>query len=347
MKRGVTLKQIAEATGVSVPTVSQILNRRPGNFSSEKTKRKVFEAAKRMQYRQEYADLVRRGDPTNTVAIVCTYDGSSIVDTLTMQLLVCFDEMGFSAYVIQTDGTEECFLHKVKELLVRGVERFVFMNPVRASLAKNADACFAEVIEMIEKCNRTYVMYGGGKRRVVQDFVSAVEETLNFFHSEGRDNFRMVAGVSPDSQRIIGLRKYLKDMPFEEIQKRYLVPLDPRKYSDPDSIIAYGERLTEELLEADPKINALYYMSDLFVLGAVRYLMKKKIAIGKDIALAGFNNMPAVRSFIYPISSAQHDIAALAKHLSEESGRRDDVDILVKPLIFIRRASDPEYRDLY
>ena len=104
MKRGVTLKQIAEATGVSVPTVSQILNRRPGNFSSEKTKRKVFEAAKRMQYRQEYADLVRRGDPTNTVAIVCTYDGSSIVDTLTMQLLVCFDEMGFSSDMV----TEAC-----------------------------------------------------------------------------------------------------------------------------------------------------------------------------------------------------------------------------------------------
>ena len=88
MKRGVTLKQIAEATGVSVPTVSQILNRRPGNFSSEKTRDKVFEAARRMQYRQEYADLVRRGDPTNTVAIVCTYDGgTSIIDVLTMQLL--------------------------------------------------------------------------------------------------------------------------------------------------------------------------------------------------------------------------------------------------------------------
>ena len=75
--------------------------------------------------------------------------------------------------------------------------------------------------------------------------------------------------------------------------------------------------------------------------------MKNKIAIGKDIALAGFNNVPAVRSFIYPISSAQHDIAALAKHLSEESGSRGDIDIQVKPLLFIRRASDPEYRDLY
>ena len=50
----VSLKSIAEACSLSVSTVSQILNDKPNNFSSEETKRRVREAARKAR------DLVRR-----------------------------------------------------------------------------------------------------------------------------------------------------------------------------------------------------------------------------------------------------------------------------------------------
>lgn len=48
MAAKVTLKTIAEHTGLSVPTVSQILNGRDVNYSSAATRERVLKAAREL-----------------------------------------------------------------------------------------------------------------------------------------------------------------------------------------------------------------------------------------------------------------------------------------------------------
>ena len=60
----VTLKDIAAATGLSIPTVSQILNHRSGNYCSEAKCKQVLKVARELGYRQRFADKIQRGDVT-------------------------------------------------------------------------------------------------------------------------------------------------------------------------------------------------------------------------------------------------------------------------------------------
>ena len=66
----VTLKMIAERAGLSQSTVSQILNRKANDFSSEKTRQMVFQLANDLGYKQKFGHKLLRGDKTGTVAIL-------------------------------------------------------------------------------------------------------------------------------------------------------------------------------------------------------------------------------------------------------------------------------------
>jgi DNA-binding LacI/PurR family transcriptional regulator len=64
----VTLKQIANETGMSVPAVSHILNRR-GKYSTE-TCKKVFAAANKLGYRPNYTARAMRTGQTRQIGVV-------------------------------------------------------------------------------------------------------------------------------------------------------------------------------------------------------------------------------------------------------------------------------------
>ena len=114
-----TLRQIAEETGLSVAAVSQILNHRPINFCSEKTKKMVLTAAERMGYRQQFADKVRRGESTSTVALIRRSAVTFEQIQLTMMMLEKFERIGFSTYVISLQPGGANILERIRELLQR------------------------------------------------------------------------------------------------------------------------------------------------------------------------------------------------------------------------------------
>jgi LacI family transcriptional regulator len=74
--RKVTLKDIADAAGVSLMTVSKVLNRK-GGISGE-TSRRVLEIAGRLNYRPNQIARSLRSDETRTLGFVVS-DSSQLV----------------------------------------------------------------------------------------------------------------------------------------------------------------------------------------------------------------------------------------------------------------------------
>ena len=64
------LKIIAERAGLSQSTVSQILNRKANDFSSEETRQRVFALASELGYKQNFGHKLLRGDKTRTVGVL-------------------------------------------------------------------------------------------------------------------------------------------------------------------------------------------------------------------------------------------------------------------------------------
>ena len=66
----VTIRDVAKSCGVSAATVSQILNRRESNYSSQATRALVRRRAKEMGYQPNFGYRLMHGLPTCMAAIV-------------------------------------------------------------------------------------------------------------------------------------------------------------------------------------------------------------------------------------------------------------------------------------
>lgn len=335
-----TLRQIAQKTGFSVPTVSQILNNRPGNYCSEANRRLILKTAEKLGYRQEYADKIRRGVPTRTLAIVRTRHMTIENQTLVMRLLDKFQGNGCPAYVVNTEPGDDVF-RMIRDLLARGVDRFLLMDPLWPDVSQEK---YRQLADLIRQAGRTYV--GSPcleERHVVQDFGPAVTATLEFFEQRIGKNYRMLLTSHLPTVRQKALLAHFPELSREEVLTRYTFLLDfPDNVRDIDRMVQEGYRSTEKLMRQFPGTRGLYYNNDQLALGGVHWLVKHGLVPGRDVLVAGFNDYPGTRYCGYPVSTAAHDIEALSDAFVREIGRSEPCDVLIPPKIILReKAVDP------
>ena len=168
-----TLKIIAERAGLSQSTVSQILNRRSNDFSSERTRQRVFSLAHELGYKQNFGHKLLRGDKTHTAAILLSMHRiglEELIQALIIRLLDQLENKGYGAYLVTLADTAEKNLETVKELITRGVDSFMFLgHPVGAELLET----------YIFEQKRTLIGYGTGfSRKVREDTSGSTAETI-------------------------------------------------------------------------------------------------------------------------------------------------------------------------
>jgi len=101
----ISLKDIAVTCGVSVSTVSQILNNKPHNYSSAATRRKVCDTVVKLGYRVNFGYRLMRGKKTRTVAIIaaqCHRPQEEHVRDLVISLMLKLEVLEFATHLATT-----------------------------------------------------------------------------------------------------------------------------------------------------------------------------------------------------------------------------------------------------
>ncbi len=319
-----SLRVIAEELGISQASVSQILNRKACDFSSQQTREKVFALARKLGYRQRFADKVLRNERTLTVAVLVSMHRvliESHIQTLIFFLLNHFTASGYEFYLRVIAGTEEENLEVVQELLARGVDRFVCIG---------CPTGLAKIEALVQERGRFLVGYGEiFRRRVLCAVEQFISETIRIFKAAGRENFCYFLSSARQFDRIAVVQKAMPELPAEEVLQRHLRFLDfPDELPDlnqalmsgVDLLVQRGYECTRRLFEERPETDAVFYLSDYYLLGGVNYLSQRGIRIGSEVMLCGSNNIEAVRNHLVPLASWQLDMPLIAKILYDRSG---------------------------
>ena len=329
-----TLKIIAERAGLSQSTVSQILNRKSNDFSSEQTRQRVFQLAHELGYKQKFGHKLLRGDKTHTAVILLGMHRIALeehIQALIMRLLDQLESKGYGAYLVTLDDSEEQNLETLRELTGRGADSFIFLGaPFGVSLLE----------QYILEQKRTFIGYGAGFSRSIQvDISGSTAEIIRYFLDCGRSNFRIFLGNSPQHDlRMKGLRDVFPDCSDRELLDRYWVNLGfLGEHDDIDTFAHIGYEVTKQAFERDPDIDACFYLSDYFAVGGLRYLMETGRQAGKDVLVAGFNNIHAVRTYPLPVSSGEHDIPQVADALIAEMEQEAPVHRIIPSRTIIRK----------
>ncbi|MET9956872.1 LacI family DNA-binding transcriptional regulator [Streptomyces sp. NPDC006339] len=121
---------------------------------------------------------------------------------------------------------------------------------------------------------------------------------------------------------------------------------DPALVVEGDFTEASGARAMAELLDRCPDVDGVFAANDLMASGALRTLRERGIGVPEDVAVVGFDDMPAVVRDTEPALTTVHqDIEGMGRlmvrllmRILDEGGDRTPESI-VTPTALVRRAS--------
>lgn len=343
LRKRPSLKDIANAAGLTISTVSEILNGRKQNYSSAKTRENVQRIASELGYRPNFGYKIMLGKKTQTVAIVPVVKrvlADEHVKNLSILLMEKLKSIGYSSYLCTLTLDAADNIAKMQELISRGVEYFVLIGtPVGHE--EMQELFISEGVNYVGVCSNYF------KRRIELRVTDGVENILRFFLLEGRKNFKLMIGMhyaeGYQADRFVALQRLFPDMDKEELCQKYVIPI-PSMGDEFDDFEAYacseGYRLTNDALKKSPDIQALFYSNDYFAIGGVKCLAEKGLSIGKKIALAGCNNIHGIKFNPFPVSSIEHDIELIADIVCRKAAGSRAFQIRLESKAIIRTLKD-------
>lgn len=327
-----TMEQIAKELGVSISTVSRVVNGRESRISAA-TKAKVIEAAARLGYSPNFmASSLSRGQGSRTIGVCVSLYGDFYSD-LVDSMIEAMGPFGYTGIVMpaRTGGPGEQDVFRA--FVTRRVEG-VIMRP--SSYDVKADY-FNELrsrglpIVMIDVELHTLKMPFCG----TDDYsgaLSAAKHLLSLGH-------RVLGHVAGDQVVTTGLLRKKAFLDAVGAAGAKAVLCKRESYKADDAAI-------EELLLSDPRPTAVFAANDDLAVHVYRAAAKLGLRIPEDLSVVGFANMGFAEILSPPLSTLDQQPRSIGRNAVETLlaliERKDAASIEQRRLVnptFIHRAS--------
>ena len=301
----VTMKDVARRAGVSVTTVSHVVNgSRPVR---EEVRRRVLDALEALAYRRNALARSLRKKRSSTIGLILPDVTNPFFAEIARSIADAAESEGYSVIVCNSDGrrnSEDAFLGMLSEKRADGVV-LIETGPPRgdASALENGDLPLVTVDRSLPGANVDSVRIDnalGGRR--------AARHLLDLGHR----HLACIAGPShltPSGERVTGFREELREQGFFLPEERIR-----RGTFQPES----GYDITRRFLEEDSRLTAIFACNDLMAFGAVRAAADLGKRVPDDLSVLGFDDIRLASFFNPPLTTVaqpRQEMGALAVRL--------------------------------
>lgn len=312
------LRDVAERAGVSIRTVSNVVNGY-AHVAAE-TRARVEAAVAELDYRPNLlARNLKRGRSGVLALVVPEIDVPYFAE-LARAVITCARLHGYTVVLDQTDGEPE----RERELIMQGSRAALFDGVILSPLALSQ-------AELAERDSRIpLVLLGeriadGGFDHVAIDNVTAAREATEHLFSLGRTR---VAAIG-DQPYETGETAQLRTKGYRLAHQAAALPVDESLIvARPRFHRSDGAEAMQTLLDhkGGPP-DAVFCFNDLLALGALRTLLSRGIRVPEDVAVIGFDDIEDGRYHTPSLSTvapdkqhiAQLAVERLIARLDEES----------------------------
>jgi DNA-binding LacI/PurR family transcriptional regulator len=296
------LKDVAALAGVSVKTVSNVVN---GYVHvSPDTRARVEKAIAELNYRPNLSARSLRRGRTGVIALAVPELDIPYFAELARYIVTAAATHGWTVLIDQTEGDRER-----EGVVVAGIRDHLIDGLIFSPLALSGHdlAARADGTPMVLLGER---VHHGPADQVVIDNVSAAREVTAHLVSLGR---RRVAAIGAQHSaegvtarlRLSGYRAALADAGL---------PADPALVAPaPVWHRADGARAMRALLDAGAPPDAVFCFNDTLALGAMRALYEHGLRVPDDVAVAGFDDIEDGRYAVPTLTTVAPDKAEIAR----------------------------------
>jgi DNA-binding LacI/PurR family transcriptional regulator len=310
------LKDVAALAGVSIKTVSNVVN---GYVHvAPETRARVQAAVDELGYKPNVAARQLRSGRSGVIALALPELQSPYFAEIAGLIVHAAERRSWTVLIDQTDG------HAGRERnLVAGLRRHAIDGLIFSPLAlAGEELAHGDGTPMVLLGER--VSHGPADHVAIDNEVAAADATTHLAEL-GRERIAAIGAQDFPSavtaqQRLAGYRRALADAGLPA-HPGLVAPAEHFHRAD-------GAAAMARLLEAPEPPDAVFCFNDLLALGAIRTLLQRGIRVPEDIAVMGFDDIEDGRFSTPTLSTIAPDMTGIAEIaidlLAERMGQSDE-----------------------
>ncbi|WP_162592179.1 LacI family DNA-binding transcriptional regulator [Variovorax sp. PBL-E5] len=305
-----TQRDIAAATGLSQTAVSLVLRHGDVPAVSADARARILKAAQRLGYVPNRIAQNLQATRSHTLACIVPDITNPTYPAMVRGFQAVSQAAGYDVMIFDTDAQPERERQALNWLLQGHVDGVLasFFHIAEAELAGLVRRGTALVLigrparKTSTQIDRLYVDNAGAARAMTQALIAKKHRHIAMISHP----------LGPGAERCRGYRSAMKDAGLRTID----IPAD-------GFVQDAGMRAMAEFLAQRPLCSAVFAANDLLAIGAMAAIRAVGLRIPQDIAVAGFDDIPAA-ALMYP--------ALTTVHRSEPAMGRMAADMLIAQL---------------
>lgn len=334
----VTLRTIAELSGVHVTTVSRVLSPspRPGaRAASAKTSERIRTLAQELGYVPNPHATGLRTQQSNLVGVLAPRLSDVVLAMIYEGLEEAAGDFGLHTFVTNSLDDPAQRREKTEMLLARRVDGLVFGDAT-------SDAQF---VDEIDRRGVPFVLvnrHAGRHPAVTCDDYLGGRLAADHLLDLGHERPAIIAGEPYASTGIDRTAGFLD----RYAEAGLPIPKGMVHHSHFD--VQGGREAAAEILRSAGPPSAVFAVNDFAAIGALGPLREAGLQVGRDVALVGFNDIPLAAELPVPLTSIHSETHEMGRRamalLVERLAGRPVESQRLKPHLVVRESSCPPAR---
>ena len=332
----VTLKDIAERVGKSVPTVSRAL----AGFEdiSPRTRQEVQRVAREMGYEPNISARNLQRQRTDTIALILPAANElRFSDPFFSELLsgiievIAKHSFNLNISTPKTDTETETYLKAIRS---RRVDGFIVVRTRRQD----------NRIDLLRQHKVPFVAFGRVEQSndfylVDEDGYLGIRQVVDHLVELGHTRMACIAEPTNLTKSYHRVQGYLDGLSAHDL------PFDPALFIETNFRQRSGQQSAQYLLDLPNPPTAIVACNDLLALGAMRAVQERGLVIGRDVSVTGFDDI-LLAEYINPPLTTVHQPAQqlggmvaemLIKVINQEP--LDEKQVVIKPPLIVRQST--------
>ncbi len=293
MQKRVTLKDVAQAVGVHVSTVSRELDPKTRHLITADVAGRILSVSESLGYRQNAAAYSLRTNRTRAIGVVLPDITNPIFPPLIRGVEDALAAHNYVAILANTDSDMRREESISETLRARGVDGLIL-----ASVERDDDATARLSQEGVPIVTVNRKVDNPGISSVVHDDEDGIRKILGHLFSLGHRDIAKIAGPRSLSTGDDRYRAFKRHRAALGLANTPALVAFAQNFNE-----AEGERCAGVLLAAGAPFTAVVCANDRLAIGAIAAFRERGLACPEDISVTGYNDMPMVDRLHPPLTT--------------------------------------------
>ncbi len=299
----ITIKDIARESGYAVGTVSRVLNNRPD--VSETARKRIMEVVDKYNFRLNNNAKHLKQQASKSVAVIVKGSQNMLFAPIVEQMQDDIQKKGFDCLIYYINETENELDEAIQILKERRPLGILFLGSNRQYFVNQFESI---QVPCVLVTNSARDLNYENLSSISTDDTAAAGAVIKYLVENGHNNIGILGGDLQHSKAAISR--------FEgciNAFREYGIEFDTEKaYQSAMFSTLSGYNAMMRLLNKSSEITAVFAMSDVMAMGAIRAIKDWGLSVPQDISVVGFDGIELAQFFVPKLTTVRQNREKIA-----------------------------------